>query len=244
MSRNQNFTGVIIRKRTIQEDLCVTILCNNGRRLDLTAKGAANGRSRRRSHLELMNLLSGTFYEGRTRMYLQDAVCQKSFHHMKDDLELSMRMYLLLEIIEHTVLEDDPYPEIFTLLLGTLESFNKKDPNPLTLEITLTKLAHQLGYLPDFKECSNCHKSITEDDALWNRKKGTLLCQNCPQDDEDINEHFPLKYRKALEFFKRSHSSDLDKIVIAKEEHDVIKEFLPNLFALHIERPLKSLAVL
>ena len=152
-----------------------------------------------------------------------------------------MRMYLLLEIIEHTVLEEDPYPEIFTLLHSTLESFNQANPNSLTLEVTLTKLAHHLGYLPDFKECSGCHKSIIEDNALWNRKSGTLLCQNCSQDE---HEHFPLKYRKALEFFKRSQASDLSKIAIAKEEHDVIKEFLPNLFALHIERPLKSLTAM
>ena len=241
MSKNHNFTGIILRKRNFMEaDLIVTVLTKSGHRHDLIAKHA-NGKSRRKSHLELMNLVSGTFYSGKTHEYLQDIQCQKSFSHLKENLERVLRTHMILEIIEKTVLENDPHPEIFDLLKNTLQTLNETHPHSLTQEAALTKLAHFLGFLPDFKECSSCHEHITQDDAKWDPSQSTLYCQKCAKTS---HRSFPLKYRKALEFFKKSPQHELEKISIADTEHKSLQEFLPSLFLSHLGKPLKSLAFL
>jgi DNA repair protein RecO (recombination protein O) len=241
MSRTHNFTGIILRKRPFMEkDLIITILTKSGHRHDLIAKGA-NGKSRRKNHLELMNLVKGTFYEGKTNAYLQDIQCQKSHSNLKENLETCLRMHLILEIIEKTILEEDPHPEIFELLQNTLASSNQENPHPLTPEIALTQLAHHLGFLPNFKECSSCHEEITEDNAGWDPTHNTLHCPECLATH---HRSFPLKYRKAIEFFRTAHRSDHQKIAIQDDEHKVLQDFIPNLFTRHLSKPLKSLSLI
>ena len=232
----------------MESDLFVTILTESGHRRELLAKGAA-GRSKRKSHMELMNLVSGTFYQGKTHQYLQDISCKKSFHRLKANLERILRMHMILEIIERTVLEEDPHPEIYQLLADTLETMNQTQAHELTPDVTLIKLANFLGFLPNFKECCSCHMAITEDTAVWDENRGVLQCPKCANTNLEIEEeelistqqHFPLKYRKVLEFFRQSPHRDLEKIQIQAEEQKALQQFLPKIFLNHLGKPLKSL---
>jgi DNA repair protein RecO (recombination protein O) len=238
--RNQNFKGIIINKRQFMEsDMFLTVLTDSGEKFELLAKGAS-GRSRRKHHLELMNQIEGTFYEGKTHYYLQSVQCKQSFIHLKEDLQLILRMHMILEIINKTVMLEDPHPEIYQLLEETLNSLNQKNVYELTPEITLIKLAHLLGFLPNFKECSSCHKLLTKDEAKWDQEQGTIQCQNC---SSELCEHMPLKYRKALDFFRRAPRSEYIKVTLNPEESHEIKSMLPNLFIKHLGAPLKSLAL-
>lgn len=223
----------------MESDLIITVLFDSGLAHELIAKGAGNGKSRRKSHIELMNLISGTFYEGKSNAYLQAIECQNSFHRLKENLETIMKTQLMLEIIQKTVLHSDPHPAIYELLHDTLQNLNQKSPHQLIHEIALTKLAHHLGFLPNFKECSSCHIHITEDNAKWDPGHNTLYCKHCAHTQHRA---FPLKYRKALEFFRKSESKDLNKITIREDEHQILQEFLPNLFSIHFGQPLKTLS--
>lgn len=238
--RHQNFKGIVIHKRQFMEsDLFLTVLTESGEKLELLAKGA-NGKSRRKHHLELMNQIEGTFYEGKTHYYLQSVQCKQSFTHLKNDLQLILRMHMILEIINKTVMPEDPHPEIHQLLEETLHALNKKNTHELTPEITLIKLAHLLGFLPNFKECSSCHKLLTKDEAKWNQEQGTIQCKEC---STELCEHMPLKYRKALDFFRRAPRSEYIKVSLKPEETHQIKNMLPNLFIKQLGAPLKSLAL-
>lgn len=241
-SRLNNISGIILRKRIFMEsDLILTVLSDKGLRYDLIVKGAGNGKSKRNNHLELMNSISGTIYSGKTQTYLQTVQCQSSYSHLKDNLEYILRMQVILEIIEKTVLENDAHPEIYTILHQSLKDLNSKEPNPFTPEITLIKLAHFLGFLPSFKLCGNCNNSLEEDNAHWNQEAGTLHCRSC---SKEHHTHLPLKYRKALEFFRIAQPEQSKKVILRQEEHSKIQAFLPKLFTNHLNKPLKSLAVL
>lgn len=239
--KTQNFTGIIIKKRPfLEKDLIVTVISSEGLRHDLLAKGA-NGRSKRKSHLELMNLIQGTFYEGKTKQYLQSVQCIKSFHKLKENLELIMKVNLILEIMNYTVLENDPHKTAFELLKNVLEEMNEKDPHKLSAEVALIKLAHELGFLPNFKECSTCHKQLTEDTAKWDGINGTINCASCAS---KTNQAFPLKFRKAFEFLKQSQQGEHRKIIFTDDESEIIQDFVPGLFTRHLNKPLKSLTAL
>lgn len=241
MSRQKNIRGIIIRKRDFMEnDMIITILSEDGIRHELITKGVRSGNSKRKNHIDLMNLVDATLYESNSHIYMQSVVCVSSFMELKKHLDRIMPINILMEIIEKTVLEKDAHPEIYDLLLDTLGSFDQIETKAFFMEMSMTKLAHHLGFLPNFKNCALCHKTIDNDDALWDTKATALYCINC---GHDWQSHMPLKYRKALDFFQKASRTECEKIVLQPEELLHLRQFIPTLFLSHIDSPIKSMAM-
>ena len=235
----QNLSGIILRRREYGEkDLMLTVLSNRGERLDLVVKGANIPNSRRRSHLELMNLIEGTTYQSTHNLYLQNVQVKDSFTHLKENVNLVFRLAVFLEILERSLQEKDLQPEIYLLLEETLQSLNESH-HAFLPEAALIRLAHLLGFLPSFKQCNLCHENLM-DEAHWDQEAGTLACTGCRKIH---HRPMPLKYRKAFEFFRRASTEDCRKVDLQTEEADTLREWIPSFFSLHLDRPLKSLQV-
>ncbi|MFA5788854.1 MAG: DNA repair protein RecO [Candidatus Gracilibacteria bacterium] len=216
----------------------LTVLSSKGERLDLVVKGANIPSSRRRAHLELMNLIEGTTYQSAHNLYLQNVQVKNSFTHLKENVNLVCRLAVFLEILERNLQPKDLQVEIYTLLEETLQSLNRS-PHLFLPEAALIKLAHLLGFLPSFKQCGACHQNI-EGEAHWDQEAGTLSCTGCCKEH---SRPLPLKYRKAFEFFRRASTEDCCKVELQIEEATVLREWIPGFFSLHMNRPLKSLQV-
>lgn len=235
----QNLSGIILRRREYGEkDLMLTVLSSRGDRLDLVVKGANIPNSRRRSHLELMNLIEGSTYQSAHNLYLQNVHVKNSFTHMKENVDTVFRLAVFLEILDRSLQEKDPQPEIYALLEETLQSLNEAHHAFLT-EVALIKLAHLLGFLPSFKQCNLCHESLLEE-AHWDQEAGTLSCTGCRKEH---HRPLPLKYRKAFEFFRRASTEDCRKVDLQTDEAETLREWIPSFFSLHLDRPLKTLQV-
>lgn len=235
----QNLTGIVLRRREFGEkDLILTLLNDQGERVEAVVKGANLPQSRRRAHLELMNLVKGTTYQGTHHLYLQNVQTKNSFTHMKENLSLVLRLSIFLEILDRGLMEKDSQVEIYELLEETLHSLNK-EPHPFLTEAALIKLAHLLGFLPSFKQCNACHLNL-EEEAHWDEAAGTLSCTKCRKEH---HRPLPLKYRKAFEFFRRASTEDCRKVHLDEEEADTLREWIPGFFSMHLDRPLKSLQV-
>lgn len=234
----KNVTGIVIKQKVWGEsDLLVSLLSEDGERLDLVVKGAGNGKSKRRSHIELMNQIKVTVYDSARHSYLQTVECQESYFHLKRDFERVFQVYVLLEVIEQSTLPENADPKLYELLEATLSHLNQKNVLSLGAEIGLVKWGEALGILPSFRTCGECHKSM-ETTARWNHDKQVLLCEECahPQSEE-----LPLKYRKALEFFKSASFHECSSLIFQDEEVVKLRELIPYLLRGHLERPLKSL---
>lgn len=239
MSRLSSIRALVLRRRDFMEnDMIATLLCEDGHRVEAIVKGIRNGTSKRRAHLENFNLVSATLYQSNNHLYLQSIQAENSFHRIKESLDNIMKLHPVLEIVERSVLENDPHPEIFDLLLRTLSWMNQEQIHPMITEITLVKLAHHLGFLPNFKACSLCHVELSQDDARWDAEGGTLSCTPCSRFP---HEALPLKYRKALAFFQVAAHEDCQKLTLEREESAELSRFIPQLFTAHLDKPLKSL---
>lgn len=235
----KNLTGIILRTRDWGEkDLFVSVLTERGERIELVAKGAGNPRSRRRAHLESMNLIRATLYESPHRNYLQSPQVENSFYNFKIHADLVFRFSVFIEILEKSLPGQTTHPEIYHLLLETLEGLNES-PHPLLPEIALIKLAHLFGFLPSFKQCAHCHQSLTEA-AHFDSEAGTLACDRCRK---ETHRSVPIKYCKAFEFFRAAPSRDCQKVKLALDEHETLREWIPSFFSLHLGKPLKSLQI-
>ncbi|MBT4384995.1 DNA repair protein RecO [Candidatus Peregrinibacteria bacterium] len=239
MSRKQNIRGIVIRTRIfVENDLIISILTDEGMHIECVAKGAG-GKSKRKSHLEVMNLIDASLYQGKQHFYLQEVRSKNCYVHLKDNLEKILESQLLLEIIQKGVLQEDPHPEVYKLLIETFEDLNKKESHNFTIQRALIQLAHLLGFLPSFKNCGTCHKEIITDEGHFNQENSTLHCQSCAN-DEHI--HLALKYRKVFEFCRNASKEEYEKVHIEKADHALIKSIVPHFFTPHFNSPLKSLS--
>lgn len=234
----KNVTGIVIKQKQWGErDLLVSLLSDEGERLDLVVKGAGDGKSKRKNHIELMNRIKGTVYDNPRHAYLQTVECEESFFHLKQNFERVFQVYVLLEVIEQSTLPENADPQLYELLEATLTHLNQKSVSSLGAEIGLVKWGEALGILPSFRVCGECHKGLA-DCAHWNHDKQVVLCQDCTSPH---CEELPLKYRKALEFFKSASFQECSAIVFQEEEIFKLRELIPYLLRGHLERPLKSL---
>jgi DNA repair protein RecO (recombination protein O) len=234
----QNLTGIVLQKRPFTEhDLIVNLLTSNGERLELVAKGAAGPQSKRRAHLELMNEVQLVVRKSPRHLYLQSVECVNSFNGLKNKLECVFHAQALLEIIRKSVAEENPEPELYQLLKETLEALNEKTTHPLTVEISLLKLAHHLGVLPSFKHCGKCLRAL-EENAVWNSELGTVHCLECQETDA---EKLELKYLKALEFFRQAHETEYRRVHLAPEEESVLRSFIRRYFERQFQDSMKIL---
>lgn len=236
----QNLTGIVIKQKNWGEnDLLLSVLSEEGERRDLIVKGAGQGKSKRKNHLELMNKIRGTVYVNTNHSYLQSVHCEDSYFHLKQNFQKVFQTQVLLEVIEQSLMKEDPHPEAYEVLKSTLEHLNESDACSLGAEIGLVKWGQHLGILPSFRICGACHKVIQEI-ARWNSEKQILLCEDCGGVQGETLE---LNYRKALEFFKTASFQDCKNIVFKEEESSKLRELIPYFFRNHLERPLKSLSI-
>lgn len=222
----KNIVGIVIRTRPFMEnDMCVAVITDKGEKLDLIVKGARSKNSRRKAHLEVLNLISATVYESKHNSYLQTVRCENPFFHIKDSYFSIFSICRLVEIINARVLEEDPHQEIYDLLFETMTLLNSEKAHLFTVDFALIKLADLLGHLPSYKNCGTCHQ--VEDRMYLSQSSNALNCGNCRHINDIAIE---LKYRKAMEFFREQNLNSLQKISLSEEESEVLKNIIEKLF--------------
>ena len=250
----QNFTAIVLsRKQFGENDLLSSLITNEGQVLKVILKGGGRPASRRRAHVEPANLVTGTVYSaraedavctagsaaGRHFVYAREIKSEKSFTNLKSNFEKIEKTQNLLKTIENCLYENHPEKEIFNLLLETLTELDSPASAPLTIEIATIKLLNALGLLPNFKECSACHKAVKES-ALWLSSDKTLYCESCHtanKGDRTIESvqsqsaELETKYRKALEFFRANPISSSRCLRLCLEEETKLKSIILSLSA-------------
>lgn len=231
-----NITGIVLHKKEwLEQDLRIVVLTNQGERLDLIVKGAGK-RSRRRSHLELMNLIEGTVHHSRHNAYLQTVSCVHSFSRLKDQLELCLSAQVLLEVLDRSTQPENPEPILFELLHESLKAMEDGSNPNLVLDIALVKLSDALGYLPSLRHCGHCATSLTEEEA-WQHHAGFLACTYCHSSESTP---FPHKYRKAIEFFRTASFETCSRLLLTQEEYGGLREWSPRFLSRELGKPIKT----
>jgi DNA repair protein RecO len=251
--KQENITGIILRKRRFTEnDNFYSILTQEGMHVEVLVKGAESQRSKRRAHLQSLNLVRGVLYHGRKHTLLQSVTALCSFSQMKENLEAILRVQVLCEVLIKSIQPEDPHPKLFHILHDLLHHLNQpkglsiqtKDSSQnssqlLLIEAALIQTSHHLGWLPSFKQCSECHSALSEDSARWCSKDAILLCHLCNSSNE--NPILILKYRKVLEYFRINPIQNALGLKLQNEELSAVKELLSSLLSTRMEYKLKSL---
>ncbi|MBU2524708.1 DNA repair protein RecO [Patescibacteria group bacterium] len=205
---------ILSKRRQGEADLFVDMISPDYGKFTMVAKGALKISSKFIGKLEIGQ--RGVFFIHKTThnwLILKDVDTNKdcglkiSSHK---DLILVSKIFELIKKIEY---QPQLNQSIFALLTTTLLIINISKEHSIFLQIIMLNM---LGYLPEFKECSNCQKSL-KDCAVHYTDAGEIFCQSCKNTTTHLIGSLTFNQIKLLSYTK-SIMWDIKKLTKIKLE--------------------------
>lgn len=139
--------GIIVKRRNSGEaDRILTVFTRALGKVSVKAVGVRKITSKRSSHIELLNSVSMTLYQGRAFPVLMEVQTTNTFPVIKSDLQRIGFAYHICELIDGLCPEHQENDALFSLLEKTLVRLgNDEDPTALVRDFEVSLLS-QLGF--------------------------------------------------------------------------------------------------
>ncbi len=108
----------------------------------------------------------------------------QSFGKIHDSIERISVGLSILELVDHLAHEEEENPPLFSLLLETLNAIDRSTRNYQSLARSFqVRLVSLLGYAPALDICSECGRSLKDDeqssDVGFQLLSGAIICSTC-----------------------------------------------------------------
>lgn len=190
MSGTYTTTGIILKRRDYQEnDRLFVIYTKDFGKLDILAKGTKKIKSKLNPYLEPGYYVKLMIAKGKVIDKLANADLIKSYQNLRHDQTL-LGFYLLNYLSETTdclisghILEPkkfELYLEILDILDEAILDSAHREKLLVLANLYLLKLLHLLGYFPEIKRCTNCHKGLLFfGKNIFDFAQGGIICEDC-----------------------------------------------------------------
>ncbi|MBI5678634.1 MAG: DNA repair protein RecO [Planctomycetes bacterium] len=178
-------TEAIALRRTDYSDSSqiITFYTRDFGKIHTIAKGFK--RASRRHSSKAVDLL--TYYQilfikkEHTQLHtLTEAILQENYPLLRSNLDKYYKASYTAELVNEFTEENDPCEQLFDIFLNTLTGISTDTDATIRLLVFEIKMLHILGYLPEWRHCVNCKKSIQHiSKVLFNAKEGGVLCKTC-----------------------------------------------------------------
>ncbi len=151
--RSYSTEGVVLARRNFREaDRIINIFSKDFGKLTFLARGVRRTTSRKRGSLEVGTYLKlqGSIGNGSFDT-LVEVQTIKNFENIKKDLGKTSVLFFILESVDKLTREDEPHPELFSLLINTLEKLNSKGNLKKLRDDFTTHSLEILGFWPQGK---------------------------------------------------------------------------------------------
>ncbi|MFP4458383.1 MAG: DNA repair protein RecO [Candidatus Zixiibacteriota bacterium] len=191
----QDFTSseaILLRKFPYKEAGAIfTLFTRKYGLVDFIGKGVYSSKnSKMASALEAANLIEIQYFyrEGRSLQIPKRVILKDDFHSIKENYDKFFMIAGLFKEIRQIMAKEDPHRDIFIELKAFLKLFGDLNDSDSDFAILKFKiyLLEELGYLPDFKNCSRCKKAAEH--FNFSRNSGSLLCDDCRGYDSNLIE--------------------------------------------------------
>ena len=173
MSEKLVTKGIVLRATATKEaDYILNILTDSLGRIAVVARGARRKGSRIAAGSELL-----AFSE--LVLYLDEASTISLFDGIRQDIELLSLASYFAEMTECVTAEDEPVPEILSLLLNSLYALDTlQKPQSIVKAAFELKLLALSGYEPLLDGCAVCGTHNPKE-PVFDAQQGVLLCKEC-----------------------------------------------------------------
>jgi len=175
--------ALILRTYNLAEaDKIVVCLSRSAGLIRGVAKGCRKLRNRFGASLEPFTLINLTYYEKENRELVSFRQCEilKSRFNLSSNASILTGFAYMGDLLIDFSPPHQANDKLYRMALACFEavSENPEDLDSVLryFEVWLLKLE---GFLPDLRTCANCHKSFSDDAAVYLGSDLSLRCQQC-----------------------------------------------------------------
>ncbi len=218
--------AIIIRRRNfLEKDRILTLFSKDLGKIEALAKGARRPGNRLSPNSDLATIAK--FHIHKTKSIDIISEIEPIFHPFgaRGKFDKTQKISFGLKIIDKLFELGEPHERTYEVLSRLIRSISDHEKQLIFLKFLIEVLS-DLGYLPSFIGCSNCHRQISaKDDFVFNLKGGLAHTDCCRENFLDIGKDEV----KLLKFLSDSKADDVvnykvNKVVFEKT-YNLIKQF-------------------
>lgn len=194
-----NTLGIVLRRVNYGEtDKILTLFSREHGRISAIAKGARKAVSRLSGATEVLTCTRFQLATGKSLEIVTQCEVEESFAALRNDLVRLAHGLYLADVMDHSVEDGAPHPELFDLLRTGLHLVQSFTPPEMAARWFELQLLNDLGYAPNLLACAVCDTPMPGEFArdegfALSASQGGILCPRharpAAQDD-----HSPLSY--------------------------------------------------
>lgn len=180
--------GVVIRERPIGEnDKYVDVLTRDCGLLEVMVRGARKQNSKNGASTQLFMYSRLCINHDKGRYILNSSEPINSFYNIRLDVKKLALASYFSDVLQFTILPDEPCDVVTRLLLNTLYYLNNDERDFRLLKpIFEMRLMSEIGLIPRLIGCCECCAYEAEV-MYFDMENGKLICNNCYDNTQELN---------------------------------------------------------
>ena len=236
---------IVLRKRDLGEsDLVLSLLAEDGSRIEAVAKGARKPQSAQSTRLELFSCAEVHFARGKSLDIAKESRVVTSYQAIRDDFDKTACASVMAEAADKTLVVGTQILKLYPMFQAALNALSTCDSqtSPAIVAGYLLKLFAFLGIRPNLTSCVHCGGAIDLSTSGFQRisfEDGGALCNACRTASDAVSvKSATLGWSEAL---LMSSFADIEgQRVHARTSFDVL-QFCQQWMRVHLGITLKSL---
>lgn len=231
MSREQNYTGFILKKQPLGEaDEIVTIYTQELGKLRVLAKSSKLAKSKLQAQLQPIFLTNITVAGRGSLPKVISAVSQKIFKNIQNDIRASQAWYVVCELVLRSSADEQKNELVYQTLTDFLDCLNSDEISDLGISRALVKfkinIAEALGFgiLPP---------DLDSDKLYFSNSRGGFVLDNISFDTVSLS-------KQSIQSFLSISQTPFSKLATIDAEIAELQPVLTSFISYQLERDLKS----
>ena len=170
--------AIVLRRRPLGEaDRVLTLFTREWGKLSAVARGVRKSTSRLAGRLEPFSRVEMLLARGRGALdIVAQAEMLQGMAELRHDLQRFAAAAVAAELLEAATPERESHPEVFGLMVGTLNLLARDDPSALPW--FALRLVTLVGFQPTLEACAVCGRR-PEPSPSWSHPLGGVVCSRC-----------------------------------------------------------------
>ncbi len=228
--------GIVLKEIRFKDtSKILTIFSKDFGKIHAMAKGAYRPKSQLTGCTQVFGYSDFTFFKGRNFYHINQGDIINSFYDLRENMERLMYGSYILELVEYSIVEEEPNEKLFLLLIKGLNVLSKLEKNFLKFVIAFElKYISFLGYRPYLDKCVVCGRN-NYNRVKFSYRQGGIICEKCFETDpycKKIDRNV-IMYLKQLLY---SPLDQLESIKIPKDVMSNLHEIMVKYILINIEK--------
>jgi DNA repair protein RecO (recombination protein O) len=238
--RIRTVEAVIISHKDFGEaDRLVTLFSREAGKIRGMAKGVRKMGSRKAAYLEPFMHSKVVLAKGKTFWILTQADGIKQYRSIPESLEKTGRAAFVVELADRFTVEEEPSPQIFSLILDTLNRIDEDDDTFTSTLFFEMRILDHAGFRPDLTDCVGCGRAITAQDQFFSAEQGGVVCPRCGGLYQFVS-RVSMDALRYMRHFQRNAYSALDGIDVPQAVRQEILSLMGDYLSRIVERRLNA----